>query len=115
MRALLRTALAVIALVALPEGSRADLGVLVADGVTGPYRVSVLVSPAPLRVGRSQWSVLVQDTSGGMVEDAEVELSWSTEDRGALRITHLQKEGARHLAAAEFLAGNPLPTGTQLG
>ena len=34
---------------------------------------------------------------------------------GALRITHLQKEGARHLAAAEFLAGNPLPTGTQLG
>ncbi len=34
---------------------------------------------------------------------------------GALRITHLQKEGAKHLAAAEFLAGNPLPVGTQLG
>ena len=94
MRALLRTALVVIALVALPEGSRADLGVLVADGVTGPYRVSVLVSPAPLRVGRSQWSVLVRDSSGGVVEDAEVELSWSTEDRGALRITHAARAGA---------------------
>ena len=34
---------------------------------------------------------------------------------GALRITRLQKEGAKRLAAAEFLAGNPLPVGTQLG
>ncbi len=34
---------------------------------------------------------------------------------GALRITRLQKEGAKRLTAAEFLAGNPLPTGTQLG
>ena len=34
---------------------------------------------------------------------------------GALRIMRLQKEGAKRLAAAEFLAGNPLPVGTQLG
>ena len=34
---------------------------------------------------------------------------------GALRITRLQKEGATRLVAAEFLAGNPLPVGTQLG
>ena len=34
---------------------------------------------------------------------------------GALRITQLQKEGAKRLAAAEFLAGAPLPAGTQLG
>jgi methionyl-tRNA formyltransferase len=34
---------------------------------------------------------------------------------GALRITQLQKEGAKRLAAAEFLAGTPLPPGTQLG
>ena len=34
---------------------------------------------------------------------------------GALRITQLQKEGAKRLAAAEFLAGTPLPAGTQLG
>tara|TARA_B100000959_G_scaffold17930_1_gene17319 strand:+ start:436 stop:1344 length:909 start_codon:yes stop_codon:yes gene_type:complete len=34
---------------------------------------------------------------------------------GALRITRLQKEGAKRLAAAEFLAGTPLPAGTQLG
>ena len=34
---------------------------------------------------------------------------------GALRITRLQKEGAKRLVAAELLAGNPLPVGTQLG
>ena len=34
---------------------------------------------------------------------------------GALRITRLQKEGAKPLAAAEFLIGTPLPVGTQLG
>lgn len=34
---------------------------------------------------------------------------------GALRITRLQKEGAKRLSAAQFLAGNPLPAGTQLG
>ena len=34
---------------------------------------------------------------------------------GVLRITRLQKEGAKPLAAAEFLAGTPLPVGAQLG
>ena len=34
---------------------------------------------------------------------------------GALRITRLQKEGGKRLTAAEFLAGTPLPPGTQLG
>ena len=34
---------------------------------------------------------------------------------GTLRITRLQKEGGKRLAAAEFLAGTPLPPGTQLG
>jgi len=34
---------------------------------------------------------------------------------GALRITRLQKEGAKRLSAAQFLAGTPLPPGTQLG
>jgi methionyl-tRNA formyltransferase len=33
---------------------------------------------------------------------------------GALRITRLQKEGAKPLTPAEFLAGTPLPPGTQL-
>lgn len=93
MRALLRTALVLIALLALAEGSRADLGTLVADGVAGPYRVSVLVSPTPLRAGRSLWNVLVRDTSGGVVEDAEVALSWSTEERGAHRTTSTARAG----------------------
>jgi len=94
MRALLRTALAVIALLALPEASRADLGALVADGTAGPYRVSVLVAPTPLRVGRSRWSVLVQDASGGAVEDAEVTLSWTAEGNGARHVERAAREDA---------------------
>jgi len=34
--------------------------------------------------------------------------------RGALRIQVLQREGGRRLAAAEFLAGHPLPAGQRL-
>ena len=94
MRALLRMTLALFALLALPGESHADLGALVADGVAGPYRVSVLVSPAPLRVGRSQWSVLVQDRSGGVVRDAEVELSWGMGGHGAHRITRAARAGS---------------------
>ena len=33
----------------------------------------------------------------------------------ALRIKQLQKEGGKRLAANAFLAGHPLPAGTQLG
>lgn len=35
--------------------------------------------------------------------------------RGSLRITELQKAGSKRVAAAAFLAGNPVATGTQLG
>lgn len=35
--------------------------------------------------------------------------------QGALRITRLQKEGGKRLAADAFLAGNPLPEGIVLG
>ena len=34
---------------------------------------------------------------------------------GSLRITALQREGGRRLAASEFLAGHPLPPGLRLG
>jgi methionyl-tRNA formyltransferase len=34
---------------------------------------------------------------------------------GALLVTELQREGARRMSAAEFLAGHPLPPGTRLG
>jgi len=33
---------------------------------------------------------------------------------GALRVTELQREGGRHLSAAEFLAGHPIAAGTEL-
>ena len=76
MRIPTRIAFALTVLLAASSESRADLGVLVADGVRGPYRISVLASPAPLRAGRSQWNVLVQDAAGASVEEARIELSF---------------------------------------
>ena len=76
MRASLRIALALGVLLATASQSHADLGLLVADGVRGPYRISVLASPVPLRAGPSQWNVLVLDTAGASVEAARVELSF---------------------------------------
>ena len=72
--------LAVFAGLAVSAPARGDLGVLVADGNAGPYRVSVLVAPVPVRAGPSQWSVLVQDAGGNPVDAAEVSLdveSWA--------------------------------------
>ena len=54
-------------------GATADGGVVVASGPVAALRASVLVSPAPLRSGPAEWSVLLQDASGAPVLDAEVE------------------------------------------
>lgn len=75
-------ALAVVAVVLASHGARGDLGALVADGNAGPYRVSVLAAPVPLRVGPSQWSVLVQDAAGNPAEVAEVALDWELSSPG---------------------------------
>ena len=109
MRVRPRTALALLALLALPEVSRADLGALVADGVAGPYRLSVLVSPAPLRAGRSQWSVLVQNAAGGVVEDADIEVSFSRAGHSAHRITRSARAGSHpfYLSSEADLPADP--------
>ena len=49
MRAWLCMTLALGVLLAAASPALADLGLLVADGVRGPYRISVLASPVPLR------------------------------------------------------------------
>jgi len=80
--------LAVFAGIAVSAPARGDLGVLVADGNAGPYRVSVLVAPVPVRAGPSQWSVLVQDAGGNPVDAVEVSLEWQPPDphAGILRV-----------------------------
>jgi hypothetical protein len=54
----------------------ADLGAPLAGGRAGAFEVQVLVAPAPLRVGLSEWNVLVSAADGGPVLlDADVELA----------------------------------------
>jgi hypothetical protein len=48
-------------------GAHADGAVTLAQGLAGPYIVTVRVSPAQLRVGRSEWSVLVRAAPAGAV------------------------------------------------
>ena len=75
----LTTFLALI-LLAAPGGARADLGGVLAQGVSGPFAFSVVASPWPLRVGSSEWSVLVRDTRTGRVRrDLRVQLGLGTE------------------------------------
>ena len=94
MRAPFRTTIAMIVLLAAPVEARADLGALVADGSAGPYRVSVLAGPVPLRAGPSLWNVLVQDASGNPVDAADVTLSWSTEGHAAHPVERAARPGA---------------------
>jgi hypothetical protein len=55
--------------------ARGDGGALIAEGPAGPFEISVLASPAPLRAGTSEWSVLVRRASDGKVAlDASVEI-----------------------------------------
>lgn len=66
------------AVLALCVGARAgaDIGVPVRIGDAGPFDVQALVTPAPLRVGPSDWNVVVSEAGGGRgLPDAELELS----------------------------------------
>ncbi len=69
-----RNALLALVLAGWAGAAQADGGVVVASGPVGALRASVLVSPAPLRSGPTEWSVLLQDAGGAPVLDAEVEL-----------------------------------------
>jgi hypothetical protein len=55
--------------------ARADGGVVLAEGPAGPFEITVLASPSPLRAGPSEWSVLVRRSSDGEIAlDARVEI-----------------------------------------
>ena len=75
MRALWGVLILVLFAVPGVESARADGAVVIALGEAGPFEVTVLVSPQKLRVGRSQWSVLVRNSGDqSVVLDAEVEI-----------------------------------------
>jgi hypothetical protein len=64
-----------LSLLLLSASAQADGGVVLADGPAGPFQISVLSSPAPLRVGPSEWSVLVRRAvDGELALDATVEI-----------------------------------------
>jgi hypothetical protein len=67
--------IAVVLVLAAQVGTAfADGGVVVASGAAGALRASVLISPAPLRAGPTEWSVLLQDAGGAPVLDGHVGL-----------------------------------------
>lgn len=45
--------------------ARADLGAPVTRGEAGPYQIVAFASPAPLRVGWVEWTVVVLDSESG--------------------------------------------------
>lgn len=67
-----------------------DLGSLVAKSDAGPYRVSVLVAPSPLRVGPAVFSLAVRDrASQNPVTDAEILLTLSPPHAGGAESGHM--------------------------
>ena len=65
-------------LVPLASAAGADMGAPILAVRAGNFEVRVLVTPAPLRTGTSEWNVLVKDAASGRVLlDAEVELELS--------------------------------------
>jgi len=57
----------VCALLAWAGAARADGQALVTRGTAGGYELTVLASPAPVRAGFVEWSVLVRDLADGSV------------------------------------------------
>ena len=70
--------------------------------ISSPVRTTA-ISP-PEAASGEPGTVLAADRNGILVACGE----------GALRLLELQKAGGKRLAAAQFLAGTPLPVGTRL-
>jgi len=82
--------LALLLAVVSPLRGMADLGSLVARGEAGPYQISVLVTPSPLRVGPALFSLSVRDrTTQDPVTEAETLLTFSPPQDGRAESGHL--------------------------
>jgi len=88
----------------------ADLGAPVAGGRAGAFEVQVLVAPAPLRAGPSEWNVLVSEAEGGPVRlDADVALTLRPAKPHAMHGDgHGRAPGVLHLRADPAQADNGL-------
>ena len=98
----------ILVLFAVPgvESARADGAVVIALGEAGPFEVTVLVSPQKLRVGRSQWSVLVRNSGDqSVVLDAEVEIRVMPANEGH---THHGQQNPRPVEATRTASKNRL-------
>jgi len=71
--------------------------------------------PQPLLLKIWQAEVVSQTGKAGEVLHADKSGLLVGCGESALRVTSLQREGGRRMSAAEFLAGNPLQSGVQLG
>lgn len=72
--------LCLLAIIAPIPSARADGGVILDRKVVGPYDITVFASPAPIRAGPVDFSVLVQDpATRAPYFDAEVAMAWSAE------------------------------------
>jgi len=89
-----------------PLSANADGGALIARGEVGPYALSLLASPLPLRVGAIEVSALVQDGATGEMLGLPVELAWWPVGRvDALRtVAAAPGHGANRLLAGASIA-----------
>jgi hypothetical protein len=92
---------AALALVVWPAAEAgADGGVVVARGRVASLDCTVLVAPAPLRAGLSEWSVLLQRAAdAGVVLDAEVEIELRRTESGAAHAHRLVASATRQASA----------------
>jgi len=98
--------LAAIILLALATTAYADSGLVRASEVQGPWRITVMSDPTPLRQGPVDVSVMIQTLKDGIpVLDAKVDLTLLHRDTGTTlnaSATRAQAEN-RLLHAAKFV------------
>lgn len=95
MTRLVRSVGAALCLVVWGAAAGADGGAPLRSGPAGPVRVSVWVSPLPLRAGVSEWSVLVLDAEGSAVPGMTVEIALrsSSSPGAASAVVHAEPAG----------------------
>ena len=107
----LRVAFALAALLACAPRALADGGEVVLHQVSGPFAVTVFVTPEPLSTGDEDLSVLVQDAASQQaVLDAAVDLPLSAPEEPSVSL-HAGHSAAsnRLLQAAGFHFAHPGP------
>ncbi|MCP4760004.1 MAG: hypothetical protein GY894_01980 [Planctomycetes bacterium] len=102
--------LAAIILLAATASVQADSGLVRSSGVEGPWRITIMTDPTPLRQGPIDISVMVQTLDGGVpVLDAVVEFTLLHQDSGTTLNASATRSQAdnRLLYAAKFVLPAP--------